>query len=275
MPLEDALLFETLDSGVSLVSDAQNAINVLYWNSLDAAVDESTASDAYSRMMNEYFGSILSRSALYEDTGTTSPLGGALPIEYYTVSFLVLFVALGGLPIARITADDGETGLVHRQLLSGHSPLGCVISRWLSGSLFLFMQYAVLAAALGLIAGGGVYNGSLLTALLGGALLCLFLSLGMMLIGLLSKTSAFSVRAAFLCALALALLGGLLVPSAYMPAIVRDVSYYTPFSAALRLGIAGLFDGQALGTPLFAGVLAVFTAALLPLVLSRFQRRAQ
>ncbi len=275
MPLEDALLLETLDSGVGLVSDAQHAINVLYWDSLDAALDESAASDAYGRMRNEYFGSILARSALYEDTDITSPLGGALPIEYYAVSFLVLFVALGGLPIARMTADDGETGLVHRQLLSGHSPAACVISRWLSGSLFLFLQYAVLATALGLIAGGGAYNGSLLAAFFGGALLCLFLSLGMMLIGLLSKTSAFSVRAAFLSALALALLGGLLVPSAYMPAIVRDVSYYTPLSAALRLGIAGLFDGQAQGQPLFAGVLAVFTAVLLPVVLRRFQRRAQ
>ncbi len=275
MPLEDALLFETLDSGVSLVSDAQHAINVLYWDSLDAAVDESAASDAYNRMRNEYFGSILARSALYEDTETTSPLGGALPIEYYAVSFLVLFVALGGLPIARMTADDEETGLVHRQLLSGHSPLGCVVSRWFAGSLFMFMQYAVLAAALGLIAGGGAYNGSLPAAIFGGVLLCLFLSLGMMLIGLLSRTSAFSVRAAFLCALALALLGGLLVPSAYMPTIVRDISYYTPLSAALRLGIAGLFDGEAQGTLLFVGVLAVFTAVLLPLVISRFQRRAQ
>ena len=106
-------------------------------------------------------------------------------------------------------------------------------------------------------------------------LLCLFLSLGMMLAGLLFKTAAASVRAAFLGALALALLGGLLVPSAYMPAVVRDVSYYTPFSAALRLGIAGLFDGQAGGTLLFAGVLAVFTAVLLPFVIRRFQRRAQ
>ncbi len=275
MPLEDALLFETLDSGVSLVSDAQHAINVLYWNSLDAGVDESTAADAYNRMRKDYFGSILSRSVLYENTKTTSPLGGALPVEYYAVCFLVLFVALGGLPIARITAGDNETGLVHRQLLSGYSPLSCVMSRWLAGSLFLLLQYTILAVAFAFIAGGGAYHGSLLAALFGGVLLCLFLSLGMMLAGLLFKTAAASVRAAFLGALALALLGGLLVPSAYMPAVVRDVSYYTPFSVALRLGIAGLFDGQAGGTLLFAGVLIVFTAVLMPLVIRRFQRRAQ
>ena len=106
-------------------------------------------------------------------------------------------------------------------------------------------------------------------------MLCLFLSLGMMLIGLLSKTSAFAVRAAFLSALALALLGGLLVPSAYMPAIVRDVSFYTPFSAALRLNIAGLFNTGTEGRYLFAGILAAYTAVLLPLILRLFQRRTR
>lgn len=275
MPLEDVLLFETLDSGISLVSNAQHAINMLYQNSLNAGVDKAAVSDASSRMRMAYFGSILARSALYEDTDTTSPLGGALPIEYYAVSFLVLFVALGGLPIARMTADDGETGLIHRQLLSGHTPLACVISRWLTGNLFLLLQFAVLALAMGLIAGGTVFTGHLPAIIIGGVLLCLFVSLGMMLTGLLSKTAAFAVRAAFLSALALALLGGLFVPSAYMPAIVREVSYYTPLSAALRLNIAGLFNDRAEGLYLFAGILAVYTAALLPFVLRRFQRRTQ
>jgi len=275
MPLEDALLFETLDSGVSLVSNAQHAINMIYHNSLDAGVDEAAASEAYNRMRIGYFSSILARSALYEDTDTTSPLGGALPIDYYAVSFLVLFVALGGLPIARMTADDSETGLIHRQLLSGHTPLMCVVSRWLAGSLFLLIQYTVLAVTLSLIAGGAAFFGHLAAMILGGILLCLFLSLGMMLAGLLSNTAAFAVRTAFLSVLALALLGGLLVPSAYMPAVVRDVSYYTPFSAALRLNIMGLFSGKAEGLYLFAGILAAYTAVLLPLILRRFQRRTQ
>lgn len=275
MPLEDALLFETLDAGVSLVSDAQHAINVLYWDSLDAGVDDSTAADAYDGLRNRYFGSILGRSALYERTAETSPLGGALPVEYYAASFLVLFVALGGLPVARITADDGATGLVHRQLLSGHSPAACVMSRWLAGALFLLIQYAVLALALALGVGRGTFAGSLPAAFAGACLLSLFVSLLMMLVGLWSRTSAVSARAAFLSALALALLGGLLVPSAYMPGVMRDVSYYTPFSAALRLTIAGLFDGQASGVPLFLGVLAACTAALLPVAMKRFQRRTR
>ncbi|NLT96614.1 MAG: ABC transporter permease [Christensenellaceae bacterium] len=272
MPLEDALLFETLDSGMGLVSHAQHAANVLYWDSLDAGLSQETAVAAYNSAARAYFSGVLMRSALFEDTEETSPLGGALPVQYYAASFLVLFVALGGLPVARITADDTAGGLVHRQLLSGHAPGACFVSRWLAGAALLLMQYAVLAAALGLMVG---FAGGLPALLLGGVLLSLFLSLCMVTAGLGSKTSATAVRAAFLMMLALALLGGLLVPSAYMPGVIREISYYSPLSAGLRLVIGGLFDASAGGTWMFAGILAVFTAVLLPLGIIRFQRSVQ
>ena len=272
MPLEDALLFETLDSGMGLVSHAQHAANMLYWDSLDAGLSWETAADAYNTAARAYFSGVLMRSALYEDTEETSPLGGALPVQYYAASFLVLFVALGGLPVARITADDTTAGLIHRQLLSGYAPRVCFVSRWLAGAALLLMQYAVLAVALGLMVG---FTGGLPALLLGGVLLSLFLSLCMVMAGLWSKTSGTAVRAAFLTTLALALLGGLLVPSAYMPGVIREISYYSPLSAGLRLAIGGLFDASAGGTWMFAGILAAFTAVLLPLGVIRFQRSVQ
>ena len=269
MPLEDALLFETLDSGMGLVSHAQHAANVLYWDSLDAGLTQETAAAAYNSAARAYFSGVLMRSALYE-MEETSPQA-ALPVQYYAASFWC-FVALGGLPVARITADDTTAGLVHRQLLSGYAPQVCFISRWLAGAALLLMQYAVLAAALGLMVG---FAGSLPALVLGGVLLSLFLSLCMVTAGLWSKTSATAVRAAFLTALSLALLGGLLVPSAYMPGIIREISYFSPLSAGLRLAIGGLFDASAGGTWMFAGILAAFTAVLLPLGIIRFQRSVQ
>ncbi len=272
MPLEDALLFETLDSGMGLVSHAQHAANTLYYDSMDAGLPQDEAAAAYSQAARTYLTGVLLRGTLYEDTQEQSPLGGALPVEYYAASFLVLFVALGGLPLARITADDAASGLVHRQLLSGHSPRVCFASRWLAGAVFLLMQFAVLALALGIIAG---FSGSIVNLLLGGVLLSLFLSLCMVLAGLYAKSSAAAVRVGFFGVLALALLGGLLVPSAFMPTVVRDISAYSPLSAGLKLAIGGLFDASAGGTWLFAGILLAFIAVLLPLGNARFQRSAR
>jgi len=273
MPLEDRLLFETLSSGTALVSHAQHAVNVLYDKSVDAGVGRQTASEAYRRTALTFFAEVMSRDELYEETEETSPLGGALPSEYYAASFLILFVALGALPVARITAADHGSGLIHRQLLSGHRTAACFVSRWLAGGAFALMQYIVLAAALGIIAGVRFSVGGAAVLLMNGALLCAFISLGMMLIGLYARTASAAVRIAFLAVLALALMGGLMVPSAYMPAFIRDVSYYTPMSAALRLGIYGISGGRAGGVGLFAGTLAVFIAVLLPVSIGRFQRR--
>jgi len=276
MPLEDALMFETLNSGVELISHAQHAVNVLYFDSVDSGIDRETASSLYSRTTAEFFARVLSREDLYERTKETSPLGGALPIEYYAASFLILFVALGAMPIARITADDYSTGLIHRQLLSGNSPIVCFVSRWLAGSVFLFIQYTVLTIALCVITGAvSAFSGNVLMLLICGVLLCAFVSLGMMLVGLFSKSSAFAVGISFMSALALALVGGLLVPSAFMPAVIRDVSYFTPFSSALRLGISGMFEANS-GIPLvFAAILLAYIVVLLPISIKRFQRRVK
>lgn len=275
MPLEDALLFETLASGVELVSYAQHAVNTIYYDSQSYGVDQGTAAQVYSSTAKTFFLSVLARASLYEDTDLTSPLGSAMPIEYYAVSFLVLFVALGAMPIARITADDHDTGLIHRQLLSGSAPRTCFGSRWLAGTVFSFIQFVVLAAALGIVAGAGAsFSGNLWILLLFGVLLCAFLSLGMLLVGLLSRSASLAVRVAFMSVLALSLLGGLLVPSAFLPQVIRDLCYYSPFSAALRLGIAGLFDTRAQGVWLFALMLLAYITVLLPVALKRFQRRA-
>lgn len=273
MPLEDALLFETLSSGTELVSHAQHSVNVLYYDLVDSGVSQSTAASEFQATTYKFFSSVLSRSALYEDTGVTSPLGGALPLEYYAASFLILFVALGGMPIARITADDHNNGLVLRQLLSGNTPRKCFVSRWLAGSIFMFIEYVILSAAFCVIAGGSRFSGNVPVLLLFGILLSAFISLGMMLIGLFSKTSSFAVRISFMSALALSLLGGLIIPSAYMPAVIRDISYYTPFAAALKLGIAGLFDGEAEGIFLFIAIFATYIAIMLPVSIKSFQRR--
>lgn len=274
MPLEDALLYETLHSGTELVSHAQHAVNTLYDDSIMAGVDSERALELYGNTTRVFFLRVLARANLYEKTEETSPLDGALPVEYYAASLLVLFVALGAMPIARITADDACNGLIHRQLLSGNPAIACFISRWLAGSLFLFVQYAVLSAGLCIITGSVSYfSGNVLTIFIAGILLSMFVSLVMILVGLYSRTSLVAVGVSFMASLSLALAGGLLVPSAFMPMLIRDVSFFTPFSAALRLGISGMFDGSVAGAWMFILILLVYIMILLPVCIRRFQRR--
>lgn len=275
MPLEDALLFETLSSGIEMVSYATNAAQIFYNLAVEHGAEQEQAEHLKKNMIDTFFSNILfGRAALYEQSEQASPLGGSLPLEYYAASLLVFFVALGSLPIARISADDGAAGLLHRQLLSGRAPIKCFFSRFIAGALFLFVQYAILSLTFCFIA-GATHQGSILLLMIFGFLICLFLSLLALNIGFASKTPALAVTSVFFITLALALIGGLLLPVAYMPSVVRDISYYTPFSAALKLCIAGMFDKGVHGLLLYAAILSAGILLLLATGLRRFLRRAQ
>ena len=106
--------------------------------------------------------------------------------------------------------------------------------------------------------------------LLSGLVLCIFACVLMMTIGLYSSSPEL---VAFVSVFALALIGGLIVPVAYMPMVLRDVAQYTPFSAALRLTITSMFNSSEGDVLLSSGILAAFSILLFFLSRKRFIRR--
>ena len=132
----------------------------------------------------------------------------------------MLFTALGGLPIARLISSDTKSGIMHRQLLSGSRPAKVLFSKWLAGSLFLFVQFAVLAAAIMLATKSiSYYAGSFVSLAACGLLLCLFAGALQLACGLFFKNSEV---ASFVIITALAALGGLFVPAVFMPRILAS-----------------------------------------------------
>ena len=269
-PLENALLLEAMVPGLDLVNYSQNAVNKLYF--AIAPTDKQAAQKVFSETSATLFVHVAALDNLYTPSDV-SPLSDILPVEFYAAALLALFVALGALPISRITSDDAKAGLIHRQLLMGSTSAKCFISRWLSGSLLLFIQYAVLSVALLAITGRlSYFAGNVLLMLGGGVLFCAFVSLVMMLVGLFSKSAAF---VSLTLTVALAALGGLFVPTAYMPGLLKAVSAYTPFSPALKLSIAGMFNADVDNIAIYFIVLIVYIAVLLPIGMKRFARRGQ
>ena len=267
-PLENALLLETLVPGLDLVNYSQNAVNNLYYSM--APTDKQLAIEVFNETSVKFFVEVVAIDGLYTPRDV-SPLSDILPVEFYAASLLALFVALGALPIARITSADAGAGLVHRQLLMGSSAAKCFVSRWLSGSLLLLIQYAVLSVALLALTGRlSYFAGNALLIIGGGVLFCAFVSLAMMLVGLLSKSAAY---VSLTLILALAVLGGIIVPSAYMPQALRTISNYTPFSPALKLSIAGMFNANVDNIAVYFAILIAYIAVLLPISIKRFTRR--
>ena len=268
-PLENALLLEALVPGIDLVNYSQNAVNELYYSI--KPVDQQLASDVFFETSAYLLVQGMAIDDIYAPTQEFSPLSDILPVEFYAACLLVLFVALAALPIARITEDDRKGGLLQRQIIGGIPPVKSFVSKWAAGTLMLFIQYTVLCFALLMITGRLTYFAGSTLILLGCSLLfCALASLFMIVIALNSKSAVYISLSVILT---LAALGGLIIPSAYMPEILRTVSGYTPFAPALRMSLAGMFNAKIDNIGIYFAVLAAYIAVLLPIGIRSYVRR--
>ena len=268
-PLENALLLEALVPGIDLVNYSQNAVSELYFSI--KPIDKQLASDVFLETSAYLLINGMAIDDVYAPTQEFSPLSDILPVEFYAACLLLLFVALGGLPIARITEDDKKGGLLQRQLIGGISSLKSFISKWTAGTLLLFIQYTVLCFALLVITGRLSYFAGNIAMLFGCSLLfCALVSLVMIVIALNSKSA---VYVALTTMLSLAAFGGLIIPSAYMPEAMRVISGYTPFAPALRLSLAGMFNADIENVGLYFAVILVYIAVLAPIGIRSYVRR--
>ena len=270
MPFEDALLTQAMEAASDLVNFTQNAAIEL--RDSVAEVAPGVSDEVFRDVARVYFFEVMSRKDAYTKQGEdASPYGGLFPVEYYAAALLVLFTALGGLPIAKTISDDASKGLVHRQLLCGSKPLKILLSKWLSGFVFLFAQFAVMSAGLLIVTKNmSYYAGSFAVLLLAGVLLCSFSSALHILIGLSSKQSQL---VSFITVFALAAAGGLFVSRAFMPKLLGDIAGFTPLSLAHRLSVSGLFRIEAGGLLLYAAVLLLFAVITFLIALRRMVRR--
>ena len=270
-PLENALLLETLVPGIELVNFSQNAVNELY-NSI-AAYDSQMARRLFSDTSAYLLIEGMASDDIYEASLEYSPISNILPVEFYASSLLLLFVGLGALPIARISEDDKKTGLILRHITGGLHPLKSFVSKWLAGGILLFAQYAVLCTALLAVTGRLKYFAGDAFMLFGCALLfCALLSLVSIIAGMSFRSAVFM---SLVIVLSLAALGGLIIPSAYMPQFMRTVSGYTPFAPALRLSLAGMFNAAKDGQGAYFGLMAAYICLLFPAGYFGFVKRGQ
>ncbi len=270
LPLEDAILSGAMEAASDLVNFTQNASIVLFQNI--EPVNEGAADKLYSDIARKYFYEVMNRKAIYtRQNDDISPFGAMLPLEYYASALLVLFAALGGLPIAKLVSTDAKNGILHRQLLSGSRPLKVLLSKWLAGSLFMLVQFAVLSGAIMLATNSiSYYAGSFLSLTVCGVLLCLFASALQLACGLAFKQSEVG---SFITLTALAALGGLFIPAVFMPKLLGSISAFTPISAALRLASIGMFSTQSGGIAVSAALLAGYTTVLFAFCMRLMVRR--
>lgn len=235
-PLQSAAVLDVLSSGVTLVNEAQEGVNILY-SVLESQSGKDTAQKAYGETARNFMLSALNKTAVFE-TDTVSPLGGLQPVEYYAAALLVVFLSLTALSLYSLTASDISNGIVSRHFSKGRMALTVSAPRVVSGALFVFLQgLPVLLLYMPVCLSSFVYGGSVFLMPLSLITLAFFISSLAFLLSMLVKQN---VKTVFLALAFLLFAGGAVIPISTFGSL-SPAAAFTPFSAALRMVFDSFF----------------------------------
>jgi hypothetical protein len=278
--LEQELIRMTLGQSLLLVGQGQNQMEAAKTFIMKQGVPLADADIFLHDMTYEALAQYMLRRQILGETGTLSPLGEYVPVEYYLAAIFALFAAFAMLPLIHFTAADLAGSILRRGLACGHGVLRFYLSRIGSGSLFILLVLLMVFPTTWLLNQadafiGTAYQGSLLALILTIVLSAFCLSaLAAALASWIGKAQP-ALWAGFYLALGMAAAGGALVPDRLLPDWLAAAGRLLPVRACMR-GLAGAlftFDAGLFWADM--AKLAITAALLMPLGYWGFARRGR
>lgn len=276
--MEQSLITMTLGQALLTVGQSQNQLEGAKEVILSKGVPLEAVDGYVYRVTMDAILEYMDRRQILGKSGTISPMGDYLPVEYYLAAVFAMFAALAMLPMLHFTAADLSGSIFHRGLASGRSMLQFLLARLGSGALFImlvllmvFPTSLMLKLSDALI--GGLYNGSLLAQL--GTII-----LGALCLSALSATLAVwigkaqpAIWAGFYLVIIMSVSGGALIPDGALPAWLSEIGRFLPLRSIMRSLATALFNFDAAQYTSDMLRLLVMTVVLLILAWAGFARK--
>lgn len=249
--LESALIKMTLDSSLSTVANGQNLLEYSTKFILAKNVSDEKLKLFTDEMTHNAIIEFMNRREVLSRTGTLSPIGAYLPIEYYTGIIFTFFAALAMLPISAMTSEDINKNVLKRGFLYDKRYISYYFGRLISGA-------ALICLILLLVYPSYIINSILNTALkvefssnAAALFLCVLLSAFCYSAMAFAASIIFckgnmSVWILFYIILLMAVLSGAVIVPDNMPEYANKASSLMPFRATMRSMTNALFifDGS-------------------------------
>lgn len=245
--MEVSLITMTLGEALLTVGQSQNQLEGAKAIILSKGVPLESVDGYVYRVTMDAILEYMNRRQILGKSGTISPLGDYLPVEYYLAAVFAMFAALAMLPLLHFTAADLSGSIFHRGLASGRGVLHFYLARLCSGTIFILLVLLMVLPTSSLLAAsdaliGGLYNGSL-PALLGTIILgalCLSALAASLAVWIAKAQPA--VWTGFYLVLAMSVAGGALIPDGALPAWLAEIGRYMPLRPIMRSLATALFD---------------------------------
>lgn len=259
-PLQAEVIRILMESGADLITAAQSGVNTIYIYVRDAQVSAAELEQVFNQSVLQFTLQSLARGELFTSQ-SISAFEGLTAREYYAVSLSILFLLGTGLLVARSNLQERK--LLGQRLLAAGIPMtNMMAARWLALALLLTVPYTLYYSLIILFMPGflrGEVSLFLLVSLLIiGTISALYLCLAT-LVRELANLNMFG----FLLILAMSLVGGTLIPLAYLPNWVEQITFLSVNKWAAQGLFAALYDNdrQLLGQSVL--ILGLFTVLLL------------
>jgi len=260
-PLQAYIVKNIIQSAANLVSAAQSAIITIYHYDHEAGLSGAELDARYNNAIMEYLMEALARNEVF--TAVDRQSGYDLtPVEYFTAALIVVFMMFAGMPGMKMLVTERSEGITRRLSAAPAGMWKVILSKLLVSVMLLILQFGIIIAATSKLFnnywGAPIKN---ILLLFGGIIFAV--SAWSLFVAAISSSPASADIIGNLGILLMAVVGGSIYPLSSMPAFMRNLSRLTINRWAMD-GFMVLFSGNdALGTGLYAMVLAAMGCVLL------------
>lgn len=261
MPLQSYIVKNIIQSAANLVSAAQSAIITIYRYDYEAGLSGAELDARYNNAIMEYFMEALARNEVF--TAVDRQSGYDLtPVEYFAAALIVVFMMFAGMPGMKMLVTERSVGITRRLSAAPVGMWKVVLSKLVVSVLLLILQFGLIIAITSKLFNS--YWGAPIQHILilfGGIILAV--SAWSLFVAAVSSSPASADIIGNLGILLMAVVGGSIYPLSSMPSFIRNLSRLTINRWAMD-GFMVLFSGNnAMGTGLYAMVLAAMGCVLL------------
>lgn len=267
-PLQAALVRTLMESGADMVTAAQSGVNTIYTYMARAGVSQEELQSAFRESVLQFTLQTLNRQEMWEKT-SVSLYGDVSMQQYYLVTIGIIFVLCSGLVGVRMGTSDSR--LLERRLRSqGIGSFQFVIVRWITLSIFVAIPYFYYFGILAWMMRAS-YQGEISYLLIMSLVFPLTVSALFTTVFTCLKNMATINLASFVLIIGMSVVGGTIIPLAYLPLWVEKFQYISLNYWLAQAIFSSFFNGDGFWTSLI--VLNVCFISLLSITVTLQQRR--
>ena len=242
------LIYEIFNNGVNLINYAQQSVDLVYENMEKLGYSYEERIDEYLDSGLEIYTSVINKYRVFADSMTLSLISEYLPIEYYSITMLILSLFFCATPLLVMFNRDIVNGTLSRCLFAYKKGVYLFI-RVCVGAIFLGIQMT-LSIPLILLQNKALslFSGDVGLIFLSAIFAGLYFSSTMLLVASIAKDSNTGLWLGLTYTLFVSLISGLIVPASILPDWLTVTAQITGLPSVFKMFSAALFGISARAT---------------------------